>query len=276
MVLSDEEKLINGIMFDTSKVAFEPAKGDIVEIQALLQSYNNHPQLKIMEMEFISAEGSMAFLPKSKNDPAQMADELKRLLQKNVTDEWFAGAVEKFFDDSESFEKFCIVPAAKSVHHAYIHGLLEHTLGVVRLGIETVKLYPYLNKSLVLAGALFHDIGKALELDISAGFEYTCEGRLLGHLMQGYTLVEGYINSIDGFPVSLRQQLLHLIISHHGSLEFGSPQVPKTSEALLLHFIDDMDAKLNAFRIVLDKDGVEPGGWSSYDRLLERQVHLPE
>ena len=276
MVLSDEGKLINGIMFEATKLSFDPQKGDIVTIQALLQSYNNQPQLKIMEMEFVSRQGSLAFLPKSKNDPALMAEELKGLLLKHVTDEWLSAVVERFYDDKEVYDSFLMMPAAKGMHHAYIHGLLEHTLGACRLGVDTAGLYPYINKSLLLTGALLHDVGKVLELDYSSAFEYTDEGRLLGHLMQGYTIVSGYIESIPGFPVPLRQELLHLIASHHGELEFGSPQVPKTAEALLLHFIDDLDAKLNAFSIVLEKDGVEPGGWSGYDRLLERQVFLPK
>jgi 3'-5' exoribonuclease len=272
MILSDEGKLINGIMFETSRLTFDPSKGDIVEISAILQSYNNKPQLKVNEMEFVSSEGSAAFLPKSKHDPAQMEEDLKKLLQKYVTDEWLSGVIEKFYDDKESYNNFILMPAAKTMHHAYLHGLLEHTLGVVKLAIKVSDLYPHVNKSLVIAGALFHDVGKTQELDISAGFEYTGEGRLLGHLMQGYTMVRGYIEEIEGFPLPLKQHFLHLIASHHGAMEFGSPQVPKTAEALLLNFIDDMDAKLNAFQLILEREGVEPGGWSGYDRLLERQI----
>lgn len=276
MVLSDEGKLINAIMFDISKLNFEPSKGDIALISAVLQHYNNLPQLKVSEMEFVSAGGNEAFLPKSKNKPEVMEEELKRLITKHVTNKWLINIIEQLYMDNSTWVSFLKAPAAKSMHHAYIHGLLEHTLGVVKNASELAKLYPYIDKSLVVTGALFHDIGKIYEIETSAGFDYSTEGRLLGHLMLGYSLVSSYMNKVDGFPELLKQHLLHLIASHHGTLEFGSPQVPKTAEALLLNFADDIDAKLNAFDQVLEKESVEPGGWSNYDRLLERQIYLPK
>ncbi len=276
MVLADDGGvLINSIMFDCNKLDFEPKKGDMVSISATLQQYNNQSQLKINDMTFISSGGAEAFLPKSKNNPKEMAEELQRLLQKHITNQWFQKLLQMLYEDEPVWESFQIMPAAKSMHHAYVHGLLEHTLAVVRLAVQITPLYPHVNKELLIIGALFHDLGKVKELDMSAGFEYSDTGRLQGHLLLGYIMLNNYMGGIEGFPESTRQQLLHMIASHHGELEFGSPQLPKTSEALLLHFIDDMDAKLNAISGILSKEEIQPGGWSGYDRLLERQLYFP-
>lgn len=277
MVLADKSgKLINSIMFDSNKLDFEPQKGDTVSVGAMLQQYNNQNQLKVNDMSFISSGGAEAFLPKSQNDPKQMQDELKHVLEKHITDVNFKSLVKAFYMDKDTFNCFVNAPAARTVHHAYIHGLLEHTLGVVKAAVNLSALYPGLNKELLIVGGLFHDIGKVRELDSSAGFEYTDAGRLFGHIMIGYSMVENYIDTVEGFPESLKKQLLHIIASHHGTLEFGSPTLPKTAEAVAVNHLDDLDAKLNNFESILAKDEVKAGGWSNYDRLLERQVYRPE
>jgi 3'-5' exoribonuclease len=276
MTLADETgALFNGIMFDTFKLGFEPKKGDTVLINALLHEYNNQSQLKIAEMSFVREGGADAFLPKSKQDPEQMAYELRHFIDKYLKDEHLTKLVQTFFNDTASYELFLKLPAAKTVHHAYIHGLLEHTLGVVKNAIYIATLYPQIHKELLIVGALFHDLGKVKELSVETGFDYTSDGKLMGHLLLGYMMVDEYTRNIEGFPEDYRKELLHMIASHHGQLEFGSPQVPKTAEAMALSHIDDLDAKLNSFASVLEKESVEIGGWSSYDRLLERQVYKP-
>ncbi|MDR0453434.1 MAG: HD domain-containing protein [Deferribacteraceae bacterium] len=276
MILSDSGGvLINAIMFDCNKLDFNPKKGDMVTVSAMLQQYNNQSQLKVNDMILVASGGTEAFLPKSKNNPKEMAEELRRLLQKHITSDYFQTLLQIFYDDTDTWEKFQIIPAAKSVHHAYVHGLMEHTLAMVRLAAHIVPLYPHVNKELLLIGALFHDLGKVRELDISAGIEYSDDGRLLGHIMLGYLMVNRYLDKAGNFPEPIRQQLLHLLASHHGALEFGSPLVPKTAEALLLNFIDDMDAKLNAVSSVFEKEDIHPGGWSCYNKSLERQLYYP-
>ncbi|MDR2400806.1 MAG: HDIG domain-containing protein [Deferribacteraceae bacterium] len=275
MILSDSGNLINAIMFDP-RLSFEPHKGDLVEVTAVLQHFNDKPQLKVSEMLFVSASAADTFLPKSKSDPQAMASELKRLLENSIRNPHFAALCKRFFDDKELWDAFQVMPAAKSVHHAYIYGLLEHTLGVVRLAIKITPLYPHLNGELVILGALFHDVGKAYELSAEAGFDYTLAGNLLGHLVIGGNILNRYMDKIDGFPEELKIHILHLMASHHGELAFGSPQVPKTGEALLLHAIDDLDGKLGAVAAIINRDGVAPGSWSSYDRILERQIYLPK
>jgi 3'-5' exoribonuclease len=276
MILSDSGTLINAIMFEPKQLSFEPRKGDLVEVSAVLQHFNDKPQLKVSEMAYVSGASPDNFLPKSKSDPQAMAAELKRLLEDSVKNPHLASLCKLFFEDKELWEAFQVMPAAKSVHHAYIYGLLEHTLGVVRLAVKITPLYPHLNGELVIIGALFHDVGKAYELTADAGFEYTLSGNLLGHLVIGSDILNGYIRRIDGFPEELKIHVLHLMASHHGELAFGSPQVPKTSEALLLHAIDDLDGKLGAAAAVISRDGVTPGAWSNYDRILERQIYLPK
>jgi 3'-5' exoribonuclease len=275
MILSDSGTLMNAIMFDP-RLSFEPRKGDMVDVTAVLQHFNDKPQLKISEMSFVASASPDSFLPKSKSDPQAMSLELRRILENNVKDLHLAALYHCFFEDKDLWEAFQVMPAAKSVHHAYIYGLLEHTLGVVRLAAKIAPLYPDLNGELVILGALFHDVGKVYELTAEAGFDYTLSGNLLGHLVIGGDILNGYIRKIDGFPEELKTHILHLMASHHGELAFGSPQVPKTREALLLHAIDDLDGKLGAVSAIISRDGVAPGSWSNYDRILERQIYLPK
>lgn len=274
MVLSDEEgSSINAIMFDSNKLDFTPEKGSIVEVAGMLQQYNGTAQLKISSMEQSEAADKDAFLPKSAHDPAVMRDELKSVLKKHVKSSYFKKLYETFTEDEAVFDLFTVKPAAKSVHHAYIHGLLEHTLSMVKLSAIVADYYGKdVNKELLMMGALFHDIGKVMEIDSESAFEYTDEGKLLGHLLLGIELVNGYIAGIEDFPRNARFLLTHLIASHHGLLEFGSPKLPQTKEAILLHLVDNMDAKLAACDSIFEKEDVKTGGWSSYDRLMERQL----
>ncbi len=276
MILSDGGNLINAIMFDSSRLNFEPKKGDVVDVSAVLQHYNDRPQLKVADMLFVSAGGADSFLPKSKYDPEEMSTELIQLLEKHITDEWLLKLVKEFIADGDTWARFKMMPAAKSVHHAYLHGLLEHTLSAVRLAVKVTPLYPQVNKDLVITGAFFHDIGKVEELCTSTGFDYSDDGRLLGHLLLGMEMLKGYMGRIEGFPPDLRRELLHIMASHHGQMEFGSPQVPKTSEAMLVHFVDDLDGKMNTISSIIARDAVNPGEWSTYDRILERQIYLPK
>ena len=272
-VLSDvANKLTKAIMFDSNKLHFEPDKGNIVAIAGIIQNYNGQFQLKINKMDKLDDINYYDFLPKSVFDKESMFNELVSLLHKNISDQYMEKLVALFLEDSKAVDLFKVSPAAKSIHHAYVSGLLEHTLSVVRLAIDICKYYKELiNKDILVVGSLFHDIGKIFELDISKGFDYTDSGKLLGHLILGIDLVNGYMHKIPNFPIELKNLIGHMIASHHGLLEYGSPEIPKTNEALILHYIDDMDSKINNFKTVFERDGVSKG-WSSYDRILERQL----
>ena len=274
MVLSDDTgSTINAIMFDSNKLSFNPEKGNIIEVTGALQNYNGVAQLKINTME--KADGNAdVFLPKSQNDPSDMVQELKTVVLKHVKSAYFRQLFIIFTEDTEIFNAFTMKPAAKSVHHAYIHGLLEHTLSMVKLSAIIADFYEKdVNKELLVMGALFHDVGKVLELGNDNSFDYTDEGKLLGHLLLGIELINSYAAQIDGFPKNARLLLTHLIASHHGQLEFGSPKRPKTKEAMLLHYIDNIDAKLATFDALFNKEETKHGSWSSYDRSLERQLY---
>ncbi len=271
--LIDKEGLqIQGIMFDSNKLKFDPQKGDVVLVNGSIQSYNGQFQVKINNMEKMPEEESADFLPKGDFDENQLYEEFVQYVNSNLSDKYIKSLFEQFKNDKEVVAKFKKMPAAKNVHHAYIGGLLEHTYSVVKLGVMMAKYYK-VNRDLLVAGAIFHDIGKIFELDISKGFDYTDSGKLIGHLLLGIELVNNYCRNIPDFPDNYRHIINHMIASHHGLLEYGSPKKPKTLEAIILHHIDDMDAKVNTFRSIFIKDNIVDGGWSNYDRLLERQLY---
>lgn len=273
VILMDKDgNTFNGIMFDSNKLKFDPEKGHIVEVIANIQHYNGQPQFKILDMSLVEGENRFDFFPKTEKDVDKMLIEMKNLIFQNINNEYLIELLNKFFNDKEIIEKFKVMPAAKNVHHAYIGGLLEHTFSVVKLALILSDYYSQdIDKELLVVGALFHDIGKLFELTIDESFDYTEDGKLLGHLLLGIDLINKYISQIDGFPSRLKSLINHMIASHHGILEYGSPKKPKTKEALLLHYIDDMDAKLNTFKSLLEKEKIDEG-WTSYDRLLERQI----
>ncbi len=274
VVLVDKEnKQISGIMFDSDKLNFEPEKGDVVSVNGVIQNYNGQMQLKINQMTKLSGEDYYDFLPKSLFDEETMFQELRQFLKDKIKNEYYIELLRKFFGDTETIKKFRKMPAGKSVHHAYINGLLEHTLSVIKLVDKIKENYKdKVDEELLILGALFHDIGKILELDVVKGFDYTDSGKLMGHLVLGVNLIEKYINDIKDFPQSKKFVLQHMILSHHGLIEFGAVKKPKTIEALILYHADDLDSKINTFESIFEKEEVE-SGWSSYDRLLERQIY---
>lgn len=271
-LIDKEGTQIQGIMFDSNKLKFDPQKGDVVLVNGSVQSYNGQFQVKINNMEKMAEEESVDFLPKGDFDENLLYEEFVQFVDNNLSDKYIRSLFEQFKNDRDVVAKFKKMPAAKNVHHAYIGGLLEHTFSVVKLAVMMAKYYK-VNRDLLIAGAIFHDIGKIFELDISKGFDYTDSGKLIGHLLLGIELVNNYCRNIPNFPDTYRHIINHMVASHHGLLEYGSPKKPKTLEAIILHHIDDMDAKVNTFRSIFIKDNIVDGGWSNYDRLLERQLY---
>jgi 3'-5' exoribonuclease len=167
-------------------------------------------------------------------------------------------------------------PGAKSIHHAYAGGLLEHTLAIMRICRAMAGLYPQVDKEILLVGALCHDLGKAFELSHGISREYTDAGRLLGHIQIGLEVLETFLRKVKDLPEDLAMHLKHLVISHHGELEFGSPCRPQTVEAFILHYADNMDSKINTVQSALTaSDGAEATGWSDYHRTLGRYLFQP-
>jgi 3'-5' exoribonuclease len=250
--------------------------GHFVHLSGLVTSYQNKLQLKVDAVRRVE---------RSEIDPAdftlacdQDRERLARGLQKlvaSVDNPFLKKLLCHFFKKDPFWQRFQDAPAAKGIHHAYLGGLLEHSLSVARIADSMSSHYPGVDRSLLLAGALLHDIGKVDELVMNlAVIEYTPQGRLKGHLVMGSEMVAEAAAHIRDFPSEMLVQLQHLILSHHGRQEFGSPTVPMTTEAFLLSFIDDLDAKMNLME-QLRKKMKEPGlQWTEYQRALERYLYL--
>ena len=253
------------------------SKDDIVLVKGHAVSYRDKVQLNVSSVRSLSGdEYSLSdYLPASAFDPALMMAELETFVE-DVPDKHIKALLKSILTDPELRVRFMKAPAAKSMHHPYLGGLLEHVLSLVRLAKPVVNNYDGINLSLVTAGLILHDIGKVYELSYERSFEYTDEGRLLGHIVQGLELVQCHIKRLPDFPEPLALLLKHILISHHGILEFGSPKRPKTLEALIVSHLDDMDAKLNAVSRATEEETVEGGEapkWTRYHRLLERYLY---
>jgi 3'-5' exoribonuclease len=166
-----------------------------------------------------------------------------------------------------------VAPAAKGMHHVYLGGLLEHSLAVVALVNQVAPLYPVLDRDLLVVGALLHDIGKVREMSYTRSFDYTDEGKLIGHITIGVEMITEKVMQIKSFPSELAMLVKHLILSHHGQYEYGSPKRPKTLEATVLNYLDDMDAKINGITAHINKESGATGNWTAYHRLYDRYFY---
>ena len=190
-----------------------------------------------------------------------------------VNDKFLKSLLNAFFQEEETSSLFQRAPAAKGFHHIYLGGLLEHTLSVIRLLEKVADHYPVLNKDMLIAGGILHDIGKIHELTYNNMIDYSDEGRLIGHIVMGVEMIDKKIASIDDFPKQLAMELRHIVLSHHGEFEFGSPKRPKTLEALVVHYIDDLDAKFKAFQTFMADSASADSDWTGYNRFLERFLY---
>lgn len=256
-------------------------QGDLVYITGLVTSYQGVLQVKatyIEPIDDISKIDWADFLPSAERPIEEMWAELTALAA-TIENPHLADLVRSFIDDPENSNALKRAPAALSMHHAYVGGLLEHTLGVMKLANALSALYP-VNRDLLMAGAFLHDIGKTRELYFDTAFDYTEEGRLLGHLLIGMEMLKEKIRTLDGFPEEAGLHLAHMIASHHGELEWGSPKRPKTIEALLLHAIDNIDAKICSADKSLKEAEARQSSWTEqlrmFGRPLVRTPDLPE
>ena len=175
-------------------------------------------------------------------------------------------------EDPSIAEKYQRAPAAMSYHHAFLGGLIEHVLSLVQLGDQVCDHYEYLRRDLLLAGLVLHDLGKVEELSFSSGFRYSTRGQLLGHISMGLEMVQEKMRQIPNFPLELKSQLEHIILSHHGKLEFGSPKEPMFPEALVVHFLDEIDSKLEAMQAQYASEQDRPGDWTARNPALRREL----
>ena len=239
---------------------------DVTSFQGALQ-VNIKRVRKVREGEYDPAN----YLPVSEYDIEDMYKQLI-IFVNGIKNPYLSKVVKHFFvEDTEFVKRFKFSSAAKSVHHGFVGGLLEHTLSVLKLCQFYVKQYPILNEDLLFAAALCHDIGKVYELSAFPENDYTDDGQLLGHIVMGCEMVGEQIRSIEGFPKKLANELKHCILAHHGELEFGSPKKPALVEAVALNFADNTDAKMETMKEIFRAAG-ETNEWLGYNRLLESNI----
>jgi 3'-5' exoribonuclease len=274
LVLSDRTGRVAGVKWDSrEEEARSVVPGDPVRVKGFVEAYKGQRQIVVRQIAAVPRSETELedFLPASSRDPEAMLAELRQLLGEVRTPPLLALA-EAFLADERFVEAFRRAPAAAKLHHAYLGGLLEHTLGVARATVAVAGLYPALDRDLLLVGAFLHDVGKTEELAAEKTLAYTDRGKLLGHISIGAGMVGAKAAGIEGFPPELLDRLLHMVLSHHGRLEFGSPRLPMTAEALVLHLLDDLDAKVRAVESL--REGERKGNWSDYIQGFERAFFL--
>ncbi|MFH7326906.1 HD domain-containing protein [Desulfurivibrio sp. C05AmB] len=278
LTLMDKSGEIGGPVWDDAE-ALAPIcqSGLFVRINGQGENYRGAIQLRINRVSAVAeSEIDLAdFMPSGDFDRRQLEEELAALIA-SIRNPHLNRLLTAIFQDDQRFrQQFTTAPAAKTMHHAYLGGLLEHTVAVTRLAAAVCRLYPAIDRDLLLAGALLHDLGKTEELTYAGyPFGYSDRGRLVGHLVIGAETIREKAAAIPGFPPELMACLQHLVLSHHGRHEFGAPTLPMMQEAFILHFLDDLDAKVNYFARLSGR-AEEPGyQWSEYQRNLERFLYL--
>ena len=277
LVLSDRSGRIEARMWDGfDGIVEELSEGDFVRYQGLVEVYNGVKQLVISEIRKVSLKDVREhgflpeLLPSTENDISAMWQELRSIIGTKIQRKVLRDLLDLLLADNK--EAICSFPAGVEIHHAYLGGFLEHVLSLVRSAIFFGDHYQELDRDLLITGAILHDIGKLRELSGPITPGYTTEGRLIGHVVLGRDILREAAARVSGFPDDLLIQLEHIIISHQGQLEWGAPRRPKTPEALVLHYLDDLDAKLNRFFRALkeDKDDSE---FTAYDRYFGRFLY---
>jgi 3'-5' exoribonuclease len=272
MELGDSSGTVEARMWDQFETAAKDVhRDDFVKVQARVEIYRNKTQLSLMQFRLAKPEeiNLADFLPHTAYDVEEL---FKGLLTdaEGMKNPWLKQLVLKVLSDPQLVAKYKRAPAAKVMHHAYIGGLLEHVAGLCGLAKQIAAHYPELDVDLLLMAAMLHDVGKLDELCFERAVNYTTEGQLLGHIVMEFETVSKAMDSIEGFPANLKTVVQHILISHHGQYEFGSPKLPMIREALVFHYLDDMDSKLAAVRAELASDSGEPE-WSAFSGALGRK-----
>ncbi len=248
-------------------------RDDFVKVKGAVQVFRNKPQLTIHRIKKVpDNDVDVAdFFPHSERDPEEMWQELQEVVA-SLDRQPLRDLFGLILGDPEIAERLKRAPAAKSMHHAFLGGLLEHVLSLARLARLVLQNYPTLDGDLVVSGVILHDIGKIYEMSYSRSIQYTSHGQLLGHMILEIQILHDKLRQLPEFPKRLQILLEHLIISHHGQYEFGSPKLPMFPEALLLHYIDDLDSKLQGMQMLIAKDATTSGEWTGFLPSLGRTL----
>jgi 3'-5' exoribonuclease len=274
VILQDKTGTLDAKIWDPGSVGIDEFDTlDYVAVTGDITSFQGNLQLSIKRVRKVD-EGEYDpkdYLPTSERDADEMYTELMGYIQ-SVKNPYLSQLLHKFFDNAEFEKRFKFHSAAKSVHHGFVGGLLEHTLSVTRNCDFFSKNYPFLNRDLLITAAIFHDIGKLKELSTFPANDYTDAGQLLGHIMIGAEWIGEGIRSIEGFPQTLANELKHCILAHHGELEYGSPKKPALMEAMALSFADNLDAKLETMREALARVPENSLEWQGFNRLIDSNI----
>ncbi len=270
--LGDRSGTIEARMWDQFDVAAKDInRDDFVKVNARVEIYRNRPQLSLQQLRLAKPEevDLADFLLHTKEDVGKLYAQLQEQ-SGSIGNPWLKKLVTGIISDPAIAAKYKRAPAAKVMHHAYLGGLLEHVIGLCGLAKQMAAHYPELDVDLLLTAAILHDVGKLDELCYERAIGYTVEGQLLGHIVMELETVSKAMDAIEGFPANLKTVVQHMLISHHGQYDFGSPKLPMIREALAFHYMDDLDSKLAAVRAALALDTGEPE-WSAYSGALGRK-----
>ena len=277
VVIMDKTGHIDAKIWDpTSPGIMDFDANDYVMLKGQVVSFNKALQFKVdtarkaQQGEYIDGD----YVPSSRFDIGQMADELFKLID-TVKNEHLNALLKAFFvEDKEFFDIFKTSSAAKSVHHGFMGGLLEHTLSVARMCSKICENYDYINRDILVTSAILHDVGKTRELSPFPQNDYTDEGNMIGHIVMGYGMIKEKVAAIEGFPEVLAHEIEHCILSHHGQLEFGSPKKPSTVEAYALAMADNMDAHFEVFRDAFTARNAN--NWLGFNKWLDSNIRRTE
>lgn len=275
LTLADRTGPIDGRMWEIADAGpFDP--GDVVKLRGEVCRFNDRLQIKVEKIRrAVAGEYELGdFVPQSQRDIGEMWAELESWVE-SFSDPDLKALLVAFLNDAEIGRALREAPAAKGLHHAWIGGLLEHILSLMEMSEQAAQHYPEVNRDLLLTGVVLHDIGKLKELRWGTSFDYTMEGQLLGHITIGIGMIEQKIAGIPNFPAGKRLLVEHLVLSHHGEYEYGSPKLPMTAEAVLLHYLDNLDAKMQTVRSELaraEASGRSGAEMTEWVRPLERQL----
>lgn len=250
-------------------------KDGLVRVRGKAVSFQERLQLNITFIESLKEEEILFsdFFPMTEKNIDEMFQSLLEICRQ-IKDPHLLQLLQLFWEDESFVKRFKMAPASKWLHHNYLGGLLEHTLSLVQLVLRISSHYQGLNIDLLLTASIFHDLGKVDELSYHRSFDYSDEGRLLGHIILGIERVEDKIRQLPDFPKHLSTLLKHFLLSHHGQYIWGSPKKPMTLEAVMLHFLDDMDAKINGIQQFIKKEVPEGARWSAYHRMFEQYFYV--
>jgi 3'-5' exoribonuclease len=274
LTLADRTGQIEAKMWDNVEDAIDAfEQDDFLKVKGLLNKYKNRFQLtlhKVRRMEESEVDFS-DYLPKTTKDIGELWQTLAAFVS-SFQNPYLKALVHAFMADPEIAQAYQSAPAAKTLHHAYIGGLLDHVVSLFRSCDVMSRNYPQIDRDLLLTGAFLHDIGKIHELTYTRSFTYSTEGQLLGHMIIELEMLHGKIAKVEGFPPELKILVEHMIISHHGQYEFGSPKLPMFPEALMLHYLDDLDSKMESMRAHFERESDFESAWTSYNPSLGRPL----